>query len=105
MNSLPDSLFQHWTHSYEEDSGQVQVFRPSDSDFPLTRAPRRSYEFKRSGQVFRIGTGPADDPMETKGIFRQTGTSELTLQFDGSLVRIEILHCDNNLLKIREIID
>ncbi len=45
MSDLPPELFQHWMHSHEEDSGDVQVYRPADYDFPPARG-RRGFELQ-----------------------------------------------------------
>jgi hypothetical protein len=105
MDGLPDCLFKRWIHSFEEDSGAIQVFRPSDFDLPLTRAPRYCYEFRKNGQVNRIGSGPSDAMTENKGKFRKTGEKKIILFLEGLAkpTAIEILYCDDHILKIRDV--
>ena len=55
------SLVGAWTHSFEEDEGDVQVFRPSHAfAFPLSRRGRESLEFGASGEVKSSEPGPDD---------------------------------------------
>jgi hypothetical protein len=55
------SLVGAWTHSFEEDEGEVQVFRPTHGfAFPLSRRGRESLEFRASGEVMTSAPGPDD---------------------------------------------
>ena len=49
-----------WVHVYEEDQGGGAVFRPQESDIPLSRRPRLAFEL-RPGGTATIWTGGADD--------------------------------------------
>jgi hypothetical protein len=109
MKDLPNCIFKRWIHSFEEDSGSTKVFRSSDFDLPLTRAPRHGYEFRKDGEVFRLGSGASDENIAIKGRFRKEGENKLVLYFDDDddestkqQLRIEILSCDENVLKIKE---
>jgi hypothetical protein len=110
MGDLPNCIFKRWIHSFEEDSGSTKVFRSSDFDLPLTRAPRHGYEFRKDGEVFRLGSGASDENIAIKGRFRKEGENKLVLYFNDDdddesakqQLRIEILSCDENVLKIKE---
>ncbi len=53
--------FGTWSHSFEEDEGDVRVFRPTPGfAFPLSRRGRDSLEFREGGDVVMGGPG-ADD--------------------------------------------
>lgn len=73
-------LFQLWTHSHEEDSGQAQVYRSSDYDFPPSRG-RFSYDIKSDGSFVLKGPGPSDRPESQKGQWQMVSdkTIQLTL--------------------------
>jgi len=58
-------LFRHrWVHSFEEDSGQTQVYRPQSWDFPLSRRPREAFELRAdgTGQLFLPGSADRPEP-------------------------------------------
>ena len=58
---LPPSLFdRRWVHRFEEDTAEGAVYRPSDSDAPLSRRPRELIELDRDGGA-RVFTGGPDD--------------------------------------------
>jgi hypothetical protein len=63
---LPPELFQHWMHSHEEDSGDVQVYRPADYDFPPARG-RRGFDLRPDGELRLYGPSPSDRPEATTG--------------------------------------
>jgi hypothetical protein len=63
---LPPELFQHWMHSHEEDSGDVQVYRPADYPFPPARG-RRGFELRPDGEALLYGPSPSDKPEATAG--------------------------------------
>jgi hypothetical protein len=58
---LPPELFQRWMHSHEEDSGDAQVYRPADYDFPPARG-RRGFELRPDGSASVYGPSPSDRP-------------------------------------------
>ena len=50
-----------WSHSFEEDEGDVRVFRPTHGfAFPLSRRGRDSLEFRTNGEVVIGAPGPDD---------------------------------------------
>jgi hypothetical protein len=61
---VPPELFQHWMHSHEEDSGDVQVYRPADYAFPPARG-RRGFDLRPDGELRLYGPSPSDRPEET----------------------------------------
>jgi hypothetical protein len=61
---LPPELFQQWMHSHEEDTGDVQVYRPADYDFPPARG-RRGFELRPDGSAELYGPSPSDRPAAT----------------------------------------
>jgi hypothetical protein len=58
---MSSGLSGNWTHSFEEDEGEVQVYRSSSSfAFPPSRRGRETLDFSPSGQV-DTGMPGADD--------------------------------------------
>ncbi len=61
------ALQKHWLHSSEEDTESEMVLRPADYDFPLTRRPRESFDFKSDGSLSRGKASPSDSLEQQKG--------------------------------------
>ena len=52
-------LYQHWVHSYEEDTESEMVYRPAAFAFPPSRG-RTGFEFSPGGACTVIGIAPTD---------------------------------------------
>ena len=78
VSDLPPELFQHWMHSHEEDSGDVQVYRPADYDFPPARG-RRGFELRPDGSASVYGPSPSDRPEATTATWSPLGTGGVRL--------------------------
>ena len=76
MADLPPELFQHWMRSHEEESGDVQVYRPADYPFPPARG-RRGFELKRDGELVLYGPGPPDKPEATTERWSPAGSGRV----------------------------
>jgi hypothetical protein len=74
----PAELFQHWVHSHEEDSGDVQVYRPADYDFPPARG-RRGFELRPDGEAILYGPSPSDRPEATTGTWSPLAAGRVRL--------------------------
>jgi hypothetical protein len=61
---LPPEAFRRWIHSHEEDTGDVQVYRPAGYDLPPARG-RRGFELRPDGEFLLYGPGPSDKPEVT----------------------------------------
>jgi hypothetical protein len=61
----------YWVHSYEEDSANIQVFRPKDYNFPPSRG-REGFEFKERGLFKKYVIAPADGINTINGSWRKT---------------------------------
>jgi hypothetical protein len=61
VDGPPPELYRQWMHSHEEDSGDVQVYRPASYRFPPARG-RYGFELKPDGEAVLYGPGPADKP-------------------------------------------
>lgn len=59
-------LFQVWVHSREEDTDDVEVYRPQDFAFPPARG-REGFQIRSDGTFVRRDIGPADGTVEVSG--------------------------------------
>jgi hypothetical protein len=75
---LPPDVFRHWVHSHEEDSGDVQVYRPADYDLPPARG-RRGFELVPDGELRLYGPGPSDKPEATTARWSPAGEGRVRL--------------------------
>ncbi len=103
MNSatLPESG--SWTHSFEEDAGDVRTYRPSQGwAFPPARRPRATLAFGPGGAV-EIGTpGPDDRLRRTSATVTALGMQRFRLDSGGaSLGQIELVAATPDRLKLR----
>ncbi|MRV76761.1 hypothetical protein GJ700_34130 [Duganella sp. FT92W] len=57
-----------WAHSFEEDEGDIQVYRPRATfPFPPSRRGRETLEFDPAGRVSAGMPGPDDRMMQRAG--------------------------------------
>jgi len=81
VSDLPPELFQRWMHSHEEDSGDVQVYRPADYDFPPARG-RRGFELRPDGSALVYGPSASDRPGAATATWSPLGTGRVRLGGD-----------------------
>jgi hypothetical protein len=85
-----------WSHSFEEDEGDLEVFRPTMTyPFPPSRRGRRRLTFS-GGEVVEWDTGP-DDRSQPRGTLRQLGPLEYGAAGGG----FEIVEATPEVLRIR----
>jgi hypothetical protein len=78
MAELPPELFQHWVHAHEEDTGDLQVYRPADYPLPPARG-RRGFELKPDGELIVYGPDASDRPAATAERWSPSGSGRLRL--------------------------
>ena len=66
MITLPQTLFQRWTESHEENAGDVRVYHPDSYAFPPARG-RRGIELREDGTFIHYGIAPEDGTMSVNG--------------------------------------
>jgi hypothetical protein len=94
------ALAKSWTHSHEEDSGGLMVFRRSESEFPPSRG-RMSFDLNRDGVAHLTGPGPDDRRIRRQGTWNLDGNL-LTLRLPGRPEqRFEIQSVDDQRLVAR----
>jgi hypothetical protein len=98
----PESLFRHWVRSHEEDTGDIQVFRPKGFDFPPARG-RPELEIRQDGTVTAHQIGPGDGLEPVRGKWVATSASTLEISLDsGEKSTIVIDSVADDVLKVRK---
>lgn len=86
-----------WTHSFEEDSGDEQVFRPSEAfEFPPSRRPRDTLDFS-TGQMSTATPGPDDRVQRSTSAMTSTGTNRVVV--NGR--ELDIIEVRPDMLRVR----
>lgn len=106
------ALVGHWRHSWEEDVGDLQVWRPAEGfAFPLSRRGRKTLQISAAGEVVSGVPGPSDRQQWSSAQLTPLGMNRF--RFDaganpggaapvGGAV-IEIIEAGPDLLKLRGI--
>jgi hypothetical protein len=102
----PGQLFRRWHHSFEEDRGDIQVFRPANYAFPRARG-RVGLEFRADGTSIRYGIGRGDAPTTEPGRWQMVGSNRIQVQSQAgtaaSVNNLEIVRLDENVLEVRQV--
>ena len=99
MGGGEQGLSGSWTHSFEEDVGADQVYRPSDSfAFPTGRRPRDTLDFSVPGQVTTGAPGPDDRLQRTTTSLTPLGMNRFRI---GNAREIEVIEVRGDLLRLR----
>jgi hypothetical protein len=98
MNADLAALSGRWVHSFEEDEGDVRVYRPAQSfNFPPSRRGRETLEFGMPGQVVTGMPGPDDRPRDTSAGLTALGMNRY--RFGNQVV--ELVEATPEVLKLR----
>lgn len=98
------TLFRRWLHSFEEDTEDIKVYRPSDFDFPPAFG-RDGFEIKENGEFIRIDIGPADGIVEIAGRWEAKGDNVIKVSFDDPEIEPYTLHivsCTEDVLRVKQ---
>lgn len=88
-----------WTRSFEEDEGNIQVYRPSNSfTFPPARRARDTLDFTTPGQVVTGVPGPDDKLQRTTSSLTSMGMGRFRI---GEMRVIEVIESASDILKVR----
>jgi hypothetical protein len=104
--TLPRPIFRRWTHSREEDRGDILVYRPNDYSFPPARG-REGLEFCENGEFLYYSIGPTDRSQAVPGRWSIQQTNAVEIQFaDRSIpsYTLTILECNEQILKVRQMV-
>ncbi|MFM7427807.1 MAG: hypothetical protein ACKO7W_22880 [Elainella sp.] len=100
--TLPSQIFKRWTHSREEDQGEVLVYRPSDYPFPPARG-REGLEFRQDGEFIRYEIGATDRSQGVVGRWSLERANVVRVEFSQrSAHSLIILECNDQILKVRQ---
>lgn len=93
-----------WTHSFEEDRGDILVYRQTHSFvFPPARG-RETLEFGQEGKLTKLAPGPDDRPRETTDRWTALGMNRFQLSGTGNTPEvIEVVEHTPEILKIRKV--
>ena len=98
MASMEQGLGGSWTHSFEEDTGSEQVFRPTASfSFPPSRRSRSTLDFG-TGQMMTAVAGPDDKLQRSVAPVTPLGMQRYRL---GDGREIEVVEAGSDVLRIR----
>lgn len=102
----PDVLYEHWTHSHEDDGEDYKIFRPSAYDFPPSRG-REGFEAREDGTFIWHRIAPADGTEKVEGNWTWDGKdTTLTAKFpEGApreVMKLKILDVYEERLKVRK---
>jgi len=103
MVDLGECLIGRWRHSREEDTPDVQVYRPADYRFPLTRG-REGFDFLPGGDLIYIGIGPGDGTEESNGRWTIEAPNRVRIEVDNARIEpfsLEVVSCDGQTLKVK----
>lgn len=101
-SQVSSTMFKHWTHSHEEDSEGIKVYRPSEYNFPPSRG-RDGFELKENGEFIRYGVGATDKQEAVVGRWIPEGENKIQVFFDNQNNQsfiIDLVSSDENVLKI-----
>lgn len=96
---MSSGLSGSWTHSFEEDEGAVQVYRPSNSfAFPPSRRGRETLDFSQTGQVVTGTPGPDDRHQHAGASLTSLGMNRFRI---GDARVIEVVESGPDVLKVK----
>jgi hypothetical protein len=104
MRTYGSALFQHWTHSYEEDKNEMTTYRPASFAFPPSRG-REGFEIKEDGTYIRHAIGRADAPEKMMGTWEMKGKNTLIISMTETKIppfEVKILSVEQNMLTIQK---
>ena len=102
MNQETAGLGGSWAHSFEEDEGDVRLYRPASFAFPPSRRGRQSLDFGNAGQLVSGMPGPDDRQRLSSSALTPLGMNRFRV--DGGEAPgqvIEIVEARPDLLKVR----
>lgn len=115
-DELPQAIGRVWIHSAEEDTGEIEVYRPADFAFPPSRG-REGFEIRKGGVFVLHRIAPTDGIEPIEGRWRADGADRIAVTFPGAKPRellpgevipppaprtIRIASCDGKILRVRK---
>jgi len=102
MSAPMEGLARRWIHSFEEDHGDVAVYRPIEHEFPPARATRDGIEFAADGSFteWAVGRGDAREPVPGRWQTAEADTVAVSTEGGGEQV-LDIVHLASDRLEVR----
>lgn len=98
---LPPEIFKLWRHSFEEDTGDAEVYRPADFGFPLSFG-RRGLDIRANGEFVLHALAPADGTVEVVGHWTATAPDRISVRLEGRPpLTLTVLSVDDEVLRVR----
>jgi hypothetical protein len=102
---MPAELFKRWVHSHEEDTKDLEVYRPNGFDFPPSR-PRPGFEIQENGEFIEYVPDPLDRGVVKGGVgcWRVEGENKVGVYFHGPepmSYTLEVVSWEENILRTR----
>ncbi|MFK8101094.1 MAG: hypothetical protein AB8G15_01165 [Saprospiraceae bacterium] len=97
------ALFQHWVHSYEDETGVGKVYRPSGYDFPRSRG-RHGFQLKANGDCKEYAIAPTDGTLLRAAKWRYEGQDIIEIKYPedkANPLRYQILSVTDTMLTIK----
>ena len=77
-----------WVHIFEEDTPEGAVYKPEDSDIPLSRRPREQLALRPDGSATLLMAGPDDRLVDQPASWREEAGTITIRNRDGTELRI-----------------
>ena len=91
-----------WVHLFEEDTAAGAVYRPLESEIPLSRRPREQFELSPGGSA-RLFTGSPDDRLaERPATWREDASPSAPRTPGAAEIRIVDRSPDRLVVKIHD---
>lgn len=104
MSGLPETVFNRWRHSFEEDSENTLVYRLPTRKLPLARG-RDEFEFHRDGTYLEwvVGRGDRREPVHGRWELRPDGCVQITFEQGPRTRTLELVNVGPDVLGIRQV--
>ena len=102
MDELRTCLLGAWMHSHEEDTADVEVYRPMAYPFPPARG-RSGFEFLDDGKAVYIGIAATDGPRDVAGRWEIEAPDTVRVTVEDERIQPMVLHvlsCDRDRLTL-----
>lgn len=101
---LDPIIFQKWLHSYEEDTKDIKIYRPSSFNFPRGWG-RSGMKIDKNGGFILFDIAPNDAIVQIPGKWHQISDGKLEISFPAGEkddITIEIEELNTEILKVKK---
>jgi hypothetical protein len=105
LGDLPPEIYENWARSHEEDTEEVEVYRPRDHDFPPSM-PRPGFKIRANGRFIEYVPDELDRGVVRGrvGRWRAVGGNIFSVRFgeaEDESYTLRIVSVDEDMLRIR----